>query len=264
MVMQKLNEYGMQRDCIRAISKKVGIPAGYVLIAAVVLVVAMLYSGFGGLVIQLILSFLYPAYMIFKALKDGDYELLMRFGKYWIVLSCGVALYQIIYWFIPGFPLLGLITIPASIFLIRKKASGAVYLYDTVIQPLLNKFEPTLDYALHSVEGVVEQNKKEANRLKKKAEETTEKLKGKSEEVADKAKDKADEAGDKIKNKAKETKGKLEETGEKAKDKAKETKDKVKGKAKEAKDKTEKTIDKAKNKADEALGETIPTEEVSY
>ena len=152
--MDKLNEYAMKRDFIKSISDKIGVPAGYILIALVLTIVVLLYNGFGGLFVLLIFGFLYPAYITFKAIKYDNHELLIKFGKFWVVMGFGVALHEVIEWLAPELPLFGLFTIAGTFMLVKSQAYIAVYIYETLIAPFLAKFEPNIDSTLTSVEDI--------------------------------------------------------------------------------------------------------------
>lgn len=156
--MEKINEYAMKRDFIRSISEKTGAPAGYILIGLVLIVLVLLYSGIGGLFAVLILGFLYPAYMTFKALKHSNHELLIKFGKFWAVMGFAVALHEVIDWLAPEFPFFELLTIASTFMLVKSQASAAVYIYDTLIVPCVGKVEPNIDSALSTVEARVKKD----------------------------------------------------------------------------------------------------------
>ena len=56
--MEKLNNYPESQEFIKSVSAKTGVPAGYILIGLVIIVIALLYNGFGGLAIILLLGFM--------------------------------------------------------------------------------------------------------------------------------------------------------------------------------------------------------------
>eukprot|EP00826_Nyctotherus_ovalis_P042739 TRINITY_DN4443_c0_g1_i3.p2 TRINITY_DN4443_c0_g1~~TRINITY_DN4443_c0_g1_i3.p2 ORF type:complete len:188 (-),score=48.60 TRINITY_DN4443_c0_g1_i3:165-728(-) len=158
-IMEKINEYAMKRNFIRGASEKTGVPGGYILIGLVLLILVLLYSGIGTFFALLILAFLYPAYLTFKALKYSNQELLVRIGKFWTVMGFAVALHRVIEWLAPEIPLFELATIVCSFILIKSQAAGAVYVYETLILPCLGKLESSVDGALTHVEETVNKEK---------------------------------------------------------------------------------------------------------
>ena len=84
---------------------------------------------------------------------------MLKFGKIWTVMAFGIVLHELLEWFMPEFPLFNIITIVALLFMVKSQASLSVYLFDTLITPILTKVEPSLDSALTSVEGSMEKQK---------------------------------------------------------------------------------------------------------
>ena len=149
------NQYAEKREIIKIISEKTGIPSGAIFIAFMFLLVTLLFQGFGGLMIMLFLCFMYPAYGTYKALKYNQQEQVLRWAKYWVVLSFAVFVYEIIDWFLSALPLLGLFKFTCVFFMVRGQGATAAYLYDILISPMVAKYESFIDSHLASIENVV-------------------------------------------------------------------------------------------------------------
>ena len=119
--MEKLNNYAESQEFIKSLSAKTGVPAGYILIGLVIIVIALLYNGVGGLAIILLLGFMYPAYVTFKAVKYNNQELMFKFAKFWTVMAFGIVLHELLEWFMPDFPLFNIITIVALLFMVKSR-----------------------------------------------------------------------------------------------------------------------------------------------
>eukprot|EP00826_Nyctotherus_ovalis_P012060 TRINITY_DN13147_c0_g1_i22.p1 TRINITY_DN13147_c0_g1~~TRINITY_DN13147_c0_g1_i22.p1 ORF type:complete len:182 (-),score=62.09 TRINITY_DN13147_c0_g1_i22:131-676(-) len=168
--MQRLHDYANDKEFIRKLSHKIGIPAGYVLISLVLLGGALLYSGFGGLLLVLSAGFLYPAYMTFKALKKNNHDLLANYSKYWVIMSVGVVVHELLAWLVPGFRPFNFLVLGAILLLLKSHAATATTIYDSLIVPTLKKLESDVDSTLKTVESAVAKKEKEAAELKSKAE----------------------------------------------------------------------------------------------
>ena len=169
--MEGLNEYAEKHNFIKSIAAKLDTPPGYVLIVFVALALILIYNGIGGLIMLIVFGFIYPAYMTLKAVKYEDQELLLRFGKYWGIIGLGVALHEIVKWFMPEFPFLGLITVVTTSFLARSKAAGAIFIYDSFVLSTLNKIESTIDSILTSIKEEVSKEKANLEDTNRKKEE---------------------------------------------------------------------------------------------
>ena len=164
--MDKLNEYADKHEFLKSLTAKTGIPGGYFIILSGVLAVYLIYNGIGGLLLLILIGFLYPGYMLHKGLKDKQEYILNNYTKYWVVLSIGVAFYEIVDWFIPEFPLLGLIGVAGVIFLVKSEAALAVYLYDSHIAGYIAKLEGPVDSILSTIKSCCE--KREETKTDKK------------------------------------------------------------------------------------------------
>ncbi len=168
---ESFNQYAQKREIIRLISEKTGVPATYVFIALLVVVFLMLFKGICGTLIILFLCFMYPAYLTFKAIKYEQKDTLFRWGKYWVVISFLVFLSQVADFLLSGLPFFGLIESVCAYLLVKAEGSGAVYMYDNVVVPLVTKYESYIDSKLTYIESAVEKEKTEIAHMGEKAKE---------------------------------------------------------------------------------------------
>ena len=173
--MQKVHDYAESQTLIKSASEKTGVPPEYILIGVIIVAIALLYNGFGGLFLILLFGFMYPLYVTFKALKYEKQELLVTCGKYWVVMGFGVTFHEVIEWIAPNFPLFFLLTVVAIILLIRGQFSSSVYIFDNIIMTSLSKLETNIDSALTSVQKNAEENKDLLGNLKSQVEEKVKK-----------------------------------------------------------------------------------------
>ena len=153
--MEQFNNLATKRYIFRYFSEKTPIPAGYFFITTIILGILLLYNGIGVLFIEIILGFLYPGYMTFKGLKYGNKEISMRYAKYWVVLCIGVAIYIMLIWFIPHFPLFKFFTAISIIFLVKSDALLAVSFYDEYLSDIIKGAFIIFLYLLLSMERVI-------------------------------------------------------------------------------------------------------------
>ena len=169
-LMQKVHDYANQKEPLRKLSQQLGISAGYILIASILLGIALMYSGFGGLLLILVSGFLYPGYMTFKALKKDDHEALTRYSKYWIILSIGVVAHELLLWLMPNYQLFTIFSLGGILLLLKSDAAIATTIYDSLIMPTINKYESHVDSTLNVAKEKVDEVQKEASEVKSRIE----------------------------------------------------------------------------------------------
>ena len=158
---EHFTQYAQKRELIRLLSEKTGAPAGVVFIIVLVVVVGLLLHGGIGTYIILFLSFVYPAYLTFKALKDPAQAGLNQWGKYWVTISLIACLYQLLEWLISDVPFIGVVWCLCSYLLVRANGKVAIYLYDSVIEPLFGKYGNYIDSHLEALESQVAKEEKD-------------------------------------------------------------------------------------------------------
>ena len=88
----------------------------------------------------------YPGYLSFKAMKRNETARQIRLLKYWLVLSIvsalSLVLEPLLYKRVPFFPL---IKIAVVFYLVYPGSRGFEQVYDTVIDPWLQKNEAVID-----------------------------------------------------------------------------------------------------------------------
>ena len=164
------NNYAQKREIIKIISEKIGVAPGYVFIALLGFIGLLLLRGFGTLVIILFLSFMFPAYLTFKTLKevkmDGtekDKELITKLiglAKYWVVLSFIVFIYVLFDWILGELPFISFIKFGCAYFLIRGNGKGATYIYDNILAPFIGKYESFIDEKLQKLDTDIQEGEK--------------------------------------------------------------------------------------------------------
>ena len=154
------NNFANRRELVRITSNTTHIPAAIIFTIILITAVVLLLVGIWTLIISLFMFYVYPAYMTFKALKSGKPELLLRFGKFWVVFGFTVFIYRLTEWLLLSIPFLGLLKCFFAYLMIRNNAAGGVFLYDMIFQPTLGRYELLIDDKLEAMQVEVERGKK--------------------------------------------------------------------------------------------------------
>ena len=176
-MLESFEAYAKKREIIKIISEKTGIPASAILGAFLLFIIFLLLNGIGGLLVTLFLCFMFPAYLTFKALKEEIKAVrenaITNFAKYWIVLSFAVFVYQVIEWFLGDFMFLGIIKFVIAYLMIRRNAMHSVSIFDTLLAPVIAKYESYIDAKLSYLQNAAENEQRNlasvGNELKKAA-----------------------------------------------------------------------------------------------
>eukprot|EP00831_Metopus_contortus_P013222 TRINITY_DN1534_c0_g1_i1.p1 TRINITY_DN1534_c0_g1~~TRINITY_DN1534_c0_g1_i1.p1 ORF type:complete len:228 (-),score=61.41 TRINITY_DN1534_c0_g1_i1:22-705(-) len=165
---ESFNLYAQKREIIRIVSDKTGVPAGIVFLVILVIALILLLKGIGLLIMVMFLSFIFPAYLTFKALKMETTDNLVRLGKYWVVLSFAVVIYNLLEWFVSDLPFLGLIKMICSYLLVKQGGAGGEYLFDKLIGPIIGNYETFIDNKLEDLHAVAQSNSDDFAEMKEK------------------------------------------------------------------------------------------------
>ncbi len=166
---QRVTNYAQRREVVRLVSDRIHVPPAIVFIAMLMVLLIMILRGIGSYYMVLFLLFVYPAYMTFKSLKGGKPELLLRFGKYWVVLGFTAFVYSFTGWLLKMLPFYGILKCTAAYVVVRGDAAGAVSLYDNVVLPLMSQYESFIDSKLEALQKGVEESQRDLSEFSGKA-----------------------------------------------------------------------------------------------
>lgn len=158
---KNFNAYARRREIVSIVSDYIHVPPAIVFVVMLLVVIFMVLKGIGSSIIALFLFFVYPSYMTFKAMKGGKPDLMLRFGKYWVILGFGLCFCTFTGWLLKRLPLFGLLKCLTGYLAVRDHASMAATVYDNVMQPILSQYESFIDAKLEALQRGVEQTKQE-------------------------------------------------------------------------------------------------------
>eukprot|EP00831_Metopus_contortus_P013223 TRINITY_DN1534_c0_g1_i2.p1 TRINITY_DN1534_c0_g1~~TRINITY_DN1534_c0_g1_i2.p1 ORF type:complete len:228 (-),score=61.29 TRINITY_DN1534_c0_g1_i2:26-709(-) len=165
---ESFNQYAKKRELIRIVSDKTSVPAGIVFLIILIIATTLLLKGIGSLIMVMFLSFIFPAYLTFKALKMETTDTLIRLGKYWVVLAFAVVTYNLVEWFASDLPFLGIIKMICSYLLVKQSGAGGVYLFDNLFAPLIGRYENYIDSKLEDLHAAAQSNSEDFVEMKDK------------------------------------------------------------------------------------------------
>ena len=166
---EAFTQYAQKREIVRIICEKTGAPPGAVFILILLIAITLLAKGIGSMIVVLFLSFVFPAYLSFKALKADKKEELSQWGKYWVMLSLVVLVYELFDWLLCEIPLFGLIKCLCAYLLVRGNGVHSAFLYDRLVFPLFSQYEGFIDSHFASLQSAVDQEKKDLGEVGQKA-----------------------------------------------------------------------------------------------
>jgi len=155
-ILDRYNNFAENREIVALISRTFHIPPAITFTALLTGILVLLFQGIGTMLISNFFFLFYPAYMTFKSFKSGRPELLLRFGKYWIVLGFTAFFYMFTEWLLQALPFFGFLKVSFAYFLIRNEGWGATYVYDYVVRPIFSRYESFIDARLADIHRTVE------------------------------------------------------------------------------------------------------------
>ncbi|KAI9758880.1 MAG: biotin holocarboxylase synthetase [Chaenotheca gracillima] len=90
-------------------------------------------------------TFLFPVFASYKALQGHDSAELSPWLMYWVVLACVLLVESYTEWILAWFPFYQWIRAILLLYLVLPQTQGAVFLYQTHVQPFLSTHETEID-----------------------------------------------------------------------------------------------------------------------
>ncbi|GFH52192.1 hypothetical protein CTEN210_08668 [Chaetoceros tenuissimus] len=126
-----------QRDKLEELEKKTGQPKAFFLLGGVSVIALAIYALGGTKLVTDLVSFIYPAYMSFKALDSANATEHTQWLTYWVVFSF-VSIFENVFGFITEFiPFYFVIKVSFFVWLYHPKFMGSTMVYSEVIRPFV-------------------------------------------------------------------------------------------------------------------------------
>jgi receptor expression-enhancing protein 5/6 len=129
---------------LRQIEKKTGYPKAYFFLLGCVTLGLMLFVLGGAKLITDLVSFVYPAYMSFKAIDSGNADDDTQWLTYWVVFSFISIIESCATFLVEFIPFYFAIKVSFFVWLYHPKFKGAGLVYSQVIKPFVVPYLGTL------------------------------------------------------------------------------------------------------------------------
>ena len=122
-----------------------GVPALWAVSGIAAFIIGFLLFGVGSQVICNLVGFLYPAFMSFKALEDGDEGDHRQWLTYWVVFSCFNLAESFIDYILYWVPLFYIVKVFVLWWMFSDRFKGATVIYENLIAPFGRKYKEQID-----------------------------------------------------------------------------------------------------------------------
>eukprot|EP00873_Tetraselmis_striata_P027182 jgi/Tetstr1/447446/TSEL_003705.t1 len=92
-----------------------------------------------------VLGYTYPAYKCYKVVEQRRAEVLREWCIYWLILALWTACERVADYVIFWIPMYYEAKVAFVVYLWHPKTQGALYLYNTLLRPVLTRHEGTID-----------------------------------------------------------------------------------------------------------------------
>jgi len=131
--------------------KEAGLRPAYVAVGLAVALILFALFGIGANAVCNLVGFIYPAYCSFKAIKSEDKEDDTQWLTYWVVYAFFVVVESLTDLLLHWIPFYYGVKLAFLVWCFSPQTRGAVYIFHYAIEPLLSKYEHSIDKVASSV-----------------------------------------------------------------------------------------------------------------
>lgn len=165
--MEKVDEfctnYGLDKygevPIIKTVSEKTGLKHQHIVLIVILLLVLGCLSRTGQWLVSIILTFLWPAYMSFKALESPGAQDDKKWLTYWVVFGFNHCFEGVLFKLFFFVPLLRLVRTAILVYLFLSKTNGTEWFFDAYVKHGFAFIQDKFGCAIESFENFAQLGK---------------------------------------------------------------------------------------------------------